>query len=369
MKKAEKNISEKIKVLVVGPDSEKAKGGMSSVIKGMQEDRTLRSRAELSFFPSYRDGALIKRMCYCLYRLLCFFLVFGKYDLIHIHMAADGSAYRKALYARIAMLRRKKVIVHVHGSRFQTFLDELPVRRLSFLKKTLQQADLVLALSEGWKKILSEKLSLHNCEVLPNGIDTERLASACRDKNDEKVVFLFLGRIGKRKGAYDLLKVWDRIRRTGGYVKCIMAGDGEVEKMRQCAEEMGLSGMLEIPGWVDETGKLQLFRETDVLLLPSYHEGMPMAILEAMAAGKAIICTGVGGIPETVENGINGILIKPGDLEALYLAVKRLAEDRELCRKMGTVNHEKAVALYDRKMVHEKLYRYYCRVTGKGAEV
>lgn len=99
-----------------------------------------------------------------------------------------------------------------------------------------------------------------------------------------------------------------------------MAGDGEVEQVRARVAERGLEDRVAVLGWVDGEKKLELLRNAAAVVLPSYHEGLPMAILEGMAAGKAIISTTVGAIPEVVTGG-NGTLVEPGDVIALAQAL------------------------------------------------
>ena len=112
---------------------------------------------------------------------------------------------------------------------------------------------------------------------------------------------------------------------------------------------------------MDRAEKLRRLRDAATVVLPSYHEGLPMAILEGMAAGKAIISTTVGAIPEVVEEE-NGILVKPGDVPALAEALLRCSGDAEGLRRMSEKNREKAEQAFSLRRMHQRLAEYYRQV-------
>ena len=107
-----------MKVIVVGPDSKRAKGGISSVIQAMKENRWLVEQTGMEFYPSYREGSRLFKVLYGMKQIANFSRVVDQYDLVHIHMSIKGSAERKMKYARIAKRHGKKVVIHIHGSSF-----------------------------------------------------------------------------------------------------------------------------------------------------------------------------------------------------------------------------------------------------------
>jgi glycosyltransferase involved in cell wall biosynthesis len=147
---------------------------------------------------------------------------------------------------------------------------------------------------------------------------------------------LFLGRIGEHKGADRILraiaKLPDAVR---GRVRLCMAGDGAVDEACALAEQLGLASQVEIRGWIAGAEKEAWMRQTNVFILPSRNEGLPMAMLEAMAWGKALIVSPVGGIPEFVTDGVEGFLVPPDDIDAIADAIRKLAENPELRMQMG----------------------------------
>ena len=357
-----------MKILVVGPSDRQARGGISSVIRGMREAALRNSKATLSFFSSFADGNKLYRVAYCLWKFILYICVVWKYDIVHIHMAANGSAYRKAAYGKVAVLFRKKVVIHIHSGRYWDFYEGLSKGRKKYLKAALAKASFVFLLSETQKKEYESVIGLKNAVVLPNGVDCEQFEGIYKERGNSSQSLLFLGRLGERKGTYDLFEVLKEMQNEGQYVHCTMAGDGEVEYFRHKVKEAGLEDCIQILGWVGETERKELLKSASILVLPSYSEGFPMAILEAMAAGKAIVATFVGAIPEVIEDGKNGFLVNPGDKKALQQALDCLLLDRELCLQMGSYNHEKVKSTYSQEKTHRRLYDYYLQTMQKAKE-
>jgi glycosyltransferase involved in cell wall biosynthesis len=129
-----------------------------------------------------------------------------------------------------------------------------------------------------------------------------------------------------------MAKLPDAVR---GRVRLYMAGDGAVDDTRALAERLGIAPQVEIRDWIAGAEKEAWMRQTNVFILPSRNEGLPMAMLEAMAWGKALIVSPVGGIPEFVTDGVEGFLVPPDDIDAIADAIRKLAENPDLRRQMG----------------------------------
>lgn len=347
-----------MRVLVVGPSDTRSRGGMATVIREMREDTGLTRRYEMGFHASYIDGNLLTRLLYSGWGYFRFLQIFDRYDLIHIHAAAFGSTFRKGLYIRAAKRRGKRVIFHVHGAEYLDFYDALPPRGKRMVSRIVEDADMVLALSQGWKRELDQRFGLKRCEVLENGIEVEQFAAARTDVWENRKAFLMLGRLGERKGTYDLINAMELAAKRVPDLICYFAGDGETEKAREMVARKQLQQNIKILGWIDAEKKIELLGKTCALVLPSYNEGLPMAILEAMSAGKAVISTDVGAIPEVIE-GENGILIRPGDVSALAQALIDLCENREMLEGMARKNIAKATERFSTTGMHQRLADYY----------
>lgn len=127
----------------------------------------------------------------------------------------------------------------------------------------------------------------------------------------------------------------------------------------ELSKELKVNSNIECVGWIDINKKKKLLKESSVLVLPSYNEGLPMAILEAMSAGKAIISTTVGAIPEVIDDMENGILIEAGDIESLSIAIEQIISNKNLLQQISINNIKKIKEQYERKSMHSRLKGYF----------
>lgn len=355
------------RILEVGPSEKGSRGGMAGVIREIRESRQLGREFSIDSFPSYIDGSLPLRLAYSCWGFLRFLPRRKKYDLIHLHTAERGSTFRKALYLWAAKQAGKKVIVHIHGAEYLPFYDGLGSRGKELVRRFLGQADLVLALSEGWRAELKDRFPKAACETLYNGVDLSRFGEATGDPAKYRRSFLMLGRLGERKGVYDLIEAMALAVKQDPELTLCLAGDGQVEEVRALVAQKGLENNIEVLGWIGGEEKLRRLAKATTVVLPSYYEGLPLFILEGMAAGKAVLSTTVGAIPEAVT-GENGILVEPGDIPALAEAILRLSGDPELLERMSKSSRERAERLFSLEGMHSRLAEYYRQLLGKEAE-
>ena len=186
-----------------------------------------------------------------------------------------------------------------------------------------------------------------------------------RRRNDKQVRILFLARLIAAKGIYQLLKAFRRIADEDPHVSLVMAGSGEeASRVLAWCVENGLQERVELPGYVGGAEKAQILLNSDIFVLPSFHgEGCPNALLEAMGAGLPVIVTPVGGIPDLVQHGLNGLIVEPEDVTSLEKAIRSLVNDPFLCAAMGTRNHEQAWQRYEAHAVTEYLENHYRAVS------
>lgn len=135
---------------------------------------------------------------------------------------------------------------------------------------------------------------------------------------------MFLGRFDEKKGIFDLLDVMTEIAKIDSDAKLYIGSNERKEKVNKIIKEYKLNNNVEYLGWVDEKLKKEVLKEATIFVLPSYYEGMPMSVLEAMAYKNIVISTNVGGIPEIIENGYNGFLIEPGDKKELFNKIEKI---------------------------------------------
>lgn len=354
-----------MKILVIGPSPTKSKGGMATVIEEIAKDKQLNGKFDIDIYESYVDGNKLKVLLFSVFSFLRFYFTKRNYDLYHIHAASYGSTFRKGWYVRAAKKWGKKVILHIHGAEYMLFYEKS--NKKEKIRSILNAADKVIALSDEWKHKFDRTFGLTNCVVLENGIDMERLQPAITSCQEHPHTFVSLGRLGERKGTYDLITAIEQAKTEVPDIKCYLAGDGEIEKCSDLIKQKRLDNNIIVVGWADFDKKLELLRKSSVLVLPSYNEGLPMAILEGMACGKAIISTRVGAIPEVV-NEENGILIQPGDTDALADALCRYCKDEKLVEMTGNTNINLINKKYSMNVMHQKLAQYYISVIQGGIE-
>ncbi|RYF88046.1 MAG: glycosyltransferase family 1 protein, partial [Chitinophagaceae bacterium] len=207
--------------------------------------------------------------------------------------------------------------------------------RKRFIKFIIEKADVVVCLSEVWREFFSSNFKLKKLVIINNVIPTA--VRDAHDKNGEAINLLFLGQIGVRKGLFDLLDVLAQNRSEfKNKVRLTIGGIGEVERLEKTLADHQFNGDVKFAGWVNGTKKAELLNGCDVYVLPSYFEGLPISILEAMSYGKPVISTHVGGIPEIVKPGVNGWLFEPGDKNALGSIIAEAMNDKERLKQYGS---------------------------------
>ena len=283
-------------------------------------------------------------------------------DLVHIHMSSAGSFVRKAALAWLAYLLRVPVVLHVHSGRFHLFHERGPAPLRRVIRATLTRADVVIALGELMRTRLAVIAPDARLTSLPNPVPialvTRRAAGAAPH-------VVFLGRIWAKKGAFALVEAWAKAGGSAGHLT--MAGDGEPERARQAARELGVADSVTVHGWLSPDEVADLLADADVLALPSENEGQPMVVLEAMSRGLAVLATRVGGIPELVTDGVEGLLVPPDDAGALADALGELLADEGRRRALGEAGAARARAEFAADTVAARIEDLYHEVLdGRG---
>lgn len=331
-----------MKILMLGEGLNR-KGGIVSVQKLILEQAD--SMVEIDHIATLIDGSPIKKSQAFLKALfdLSRNLLLGDVDLVHIHVSERGSAFRQSFTTLISKLFGKPVVMHTHGSEFHEFYNHLPAFLRIVLGWIYRKCDRFIVLSESWKEFYVEALKLkeQNVSVLPNSVRIPDQVPQRGDGHDGKVLFVFFGRIGQRKGAFDLVRSLLHLpERDRARLWLVMAGDGEADQLRDLVSELGLDSTVTIKDWISPQEREALSKKACVFVLPSYNEGLPMALLEAMSWGLAVITTPVGGIPGLIKHKENGILVEPGDTYQLASAIRLLIENEALRSDLGRAARE-----------------------------
>ncbi|HNW60633.1 MAG TPA: glycosyltransferase family 4 protein [bacterium] len=285
--------------------------------------------------------------------------------LVHLHASAYMSFWEKCLYLDVARLWGKKVVLHIHGSAFDRFIRESPPRVRRAIIRHLMRCDRVVALSASWQELFRGYLPAAKIALIENGIDL----SLFRDLQPAPAAaptILFLGEVCSRKGVYDLLPAFRKVHEQLPAARCVLIGPGELEKALATAAALGIANAIEMAGPKWDREKAEALARGWLLTLPSYAEVFPLVLLEGYAAGLPVVSTTVGGIPDFVQEGENGLLVAPGDQEALAAALLRLLNDPPLRQKMAVTNREQAWHRYDITRCAEKIRALYTEILASG---
>lgn len=280
-------------------------------------------------------------------------------DIAHIHTCSGLTFFLDGLLAALARREGCLVILHVHGGLFDQFLDGLnPLMRV-MARHIARRADLVIALSEDWRQRLTQRLPGCRLAVLPNGV-AEPAGRTARDPL-APFTFVFLGLLSPLKGIPVLL---DAVSHSQGFWRVQLAGNesepGFADRLRAEIAARGLEERIQLLGPVVGSNKDQLLLRSDGFVLPSLAEGLPMSLLEAMAARLPVVVTAVGAIPEVIEQGRDGLLVPPNDAGALAAALDQLARmPRQQAIALGEAAYEKYRARYSVDAMAHNLLKIY----------
>lgn len=309
------------RVLVIGPHYKNHRGGIGAVIN-IQKD----FYPSFNFIPTYdyHSNNLSKALYFAkqLIKISLYLASHPQIRLLHIHSSVQGSFYRKLLVMLIAkILFRRKIINHLHSGAYDVIYSNG-----NFLQKKLMHAyfrlgDATVTVSNQWKTYISGQFNIAKVHFINNIIESPLRQQIQKPRH--RINFLFLGLIGNNKGIFDLLDVLTVYKNELNHkCKLTIGGNGETQRLKQFIKTHDLEELVDFKGWVSGSDKHRLMQEADVFVLPSYSEGMPVSVLEAMSYGMPIISTPVGGLPEIVLPDRNGKLVNPGDKPALYHALR-----------------------------------------------
>jgi len=275
-------------------------------------------------------------------------------QLTHIATTLELSFVKHSVCVLIARLFRSRVLLHPHCGFPALYTDQTRWWQW-FIRQVIRLTNGVVVLSNEWNQLNSV---VPGCPVyyLPNAIDLSayrnlgsgRIAEA---KNPPQLKVLYLGYMGKSKGSFDLLEAARGTMSKNIPVIFDLVGEdvspGEVEQIKQQIDQTGLGNVVTLHPTASNTKKIDFFREADIFIYPSYSEGMPIAVIEAMACGLPIIATRVGGLPDLVRDGNNGILVDAGRPDQLESALESLILNPELRLSMQVNSYQHAFDEYE----------------------
>ncbi len=330
----------KSKVLMIGP-ARSVHGGVSAVVNNLYE-AGLSRQVQLKYIATMVDGSKARKLLQAGIAYIGFLAALPFYQILHVNMAADASCFRKKIFIDTAGFFKKKILIHEHGGDFEGF----------YFKRC----------SEKQRASIKKSMDKEKIHVLQNRILIPEKEK--KDYNSRKI--LFLGRLCREKGIGELLEAVPVIQKQIPDVKFILGGLWETgnEELKKKAES--LSDVVELPGWVSSEERERLMEECSIFVLPTWFEGQPVSLLEAMAAGMCVVAAKVGGIPQIMgeEKGQTGILLPPKDAKALADTLTWLLNEEETRKRLGEQARSRMVEQYDISSNVKALVRYYETLKG-----
>jgi glycosyltransferase involved in cell wall biosynthesis len=349
-------------VALVGPRPD-THGGVAAMLR-ILADSDLSNRYRVVVVSTYRDGSRVQKAVQALVGLVRLTLLSfrGKLDLVHLHSSWGASFTRKAVALAIVKAARRPVVLHLHGGRFEYELvrpGPWGFLRRRAIRWALTTADVVVALTPGWAEKLGDLARIRRLRVVPNA--PEFVSQPMRNEPVGPPTIVYLGHLYRAKGVFELVEAFAALRSEHPDLRLVLAGDGsETDELQAHALARGLGpDAVELPGWIGPERKLQLLSSACCFVLPSYHEGLPLAMLEAMTCGVPVVATPVGGIPEVVTDEVDALLVPPRDSQALAGALARVLNDRALAARLSDGGRRRALEDYSPAAIVKRVDAIY----------
>ena len=342
--------SEPIRVLIVIAGGLRDPGGVTRCMEYLIDSWSrLPDRPEHRVVDSRGAGGILLSPLYFLRALL---VVGGealrrRRMIVHANMCEYGSTLRKLPIVCLARALGAPAVIHLHGAEMKAMFDRMPAWRRRLFRLGVSQANRIVVLGANWEEFLCRDVGISRERVIriSNAVPVPAVTGTGR--TDGRCRLLFLGRLEERKGADRFLEALASPELADLEYEAVMTGDGRVELYRDMAGTLGLAGRVRFTGWLDRPAVGRLMQGSDVLVLPSLNEGLPMAILEGMAHGLAVVTTPVGAISDVVRDGQTGLLVPPGNAPALASALRRVITDAELRLRLGAAARAPALEEFD----------------------
>jgi glycosyltransferase involved in cell wall biosynthesis len=356
------------RVVIVG-EGPPIPGGISTYVTKLTSDPWLRGRVRLAFMNTAPSGAKLPGAFNLANIGLAFRHAWGvlrrgrRADVVHLNVAATPvlPLLRALFLAAAARLAGAAVILHAHTGQLESCLRQ-PIYR-SLIRLLPGVVDAFVVVSETARVALPPLRG--RVRRLDNGVDPAEFATG--PKETDPPVLAFVGTVCERKGLIDLLDALRRIERAHGGslpLRVLIVGDGRqegpgaFERVRSAYSASGLDNVV-FEGVLDRRHVVDVLARSSIFCLPSHREGFPLSILEAMAAGVAVVATRVGDIPRVLDHGGAGLLVEPHDVDRLGAAIELLLREPEERRRLGAAARERAEREFGYGRMRQSLYQLY----------
>lgn len=293
---------------------------------------------------------------------LIHFLWRHKPNIVHINTGLDSKAYwRDLVYLIVSKMLGVRVVNQIHGGPLPQDFFSNSRMLTELLRWTLRKSDAVSVLSgkeyEAYKLFSPEVLTVW----IPNAIDPIPLLGSIAEPDiHQPLSLIYVGRLVREKGLFELLEAIARLKIMGKTVFLDVAGAGQSEReLKAAVSTLGLDENVYFHGPVFGAEKNRLWQKADIFAFPTYHEGLPYSLLEAMAAGTPAITCPVGAIPDVIQDGVHGFFVPPRNVDAIEQAINTLDNDRSLLNKMAHNSRERVLENYTLKRLAKDFSHLY----------
>ena len=343
-----------VRVLVVG-SAEQSAGGVAQVIRATKQ-MPVWQEYHCRWLGTQIQRSYAWKLWYAVKSNLTALFIIWQYDIVHFHTVPDWQSLVIQLPVfLLARLGRKRIVMHIHmGNQLRHHTQN------KLFKWCLRRSHLIVLLAKKWERLFQECYQdvkvpttvLYNaCETVPEVPFSEK----------ENVIIMAAYYVDN-KAPDLLLKAWQKIGDKYPDWKIYMLGNGEVERYRRMASEMGLSGKMEFTGYVTGVEKESYFRRASILCMCSYEEGFPMVVLEAWMHGICVVTTPVGGLPDVLEDGRNALVFDFGNWQQLADRLERLINDASLRRQMAGDARQFAINRFSPQQYSSQLTQIYTKL-------
>jgi glycosyltransferase involved in cell wall biosynthesis len=292
-------------------------------------------------------GPKYSRWVWPFYLLKCLFEIVRfapRNPVLHVHLAANSSTWRKIAVVWLGRLLRLDYVIHLHDPTYAEFYLGLPGWARALVREMYLRAGRVIALGSPAKAMISSVIGVpaERIEVVPNAVPgpscpgpLHTVPGVAHAEVDGPCI-LFLGQLQQRKGVHDLIDALARPELAAQRWRAILAGGGpDQNRYQEQARARGILPRICFPGWLPRRETEGLLETASILVLPSYAEEMAMSVLEGMAYGLCVVSTPVGALAEVLDDGVSAVLVTPGDVDGLAAALSKCLADPELRRRVG----------------------------------
>ncbi len=297
------------------------------------------------------------------------FLLRHRPQIVHLNTSLEPKSYwRDIAYLLVARILGRKVVYQVHGGALPDEFFAGNALLTGLLRRVLSMPDVVVLLAQTELAAYRKFVPKQHLEVVANAIDAAPLVSApIHAKTGAPLHLAYLGRLAENKGIFESVEALAMLVGEGRDLRLSIAGGGPDEaRLKSRVAELGLGGRVTFLGPLFGEAKDALWRQSDVFTFPTYREGMPYALLEAMAAGAVPVTTRVGAIPDVMQDGVHGLLVGARDAAGLARALARLDDDRAGLAQMAEAGRARVLEAYTVDRLADDFRRLYACLAGEG---